>query len=164
MNANFFSIVIMTLFLSVTVSEAQTVSVLEDELSIDVLKWHYSRYPNSQANRWTAMVDKGEIHVTFEFGGNIISAVYDNKGKIKQEKVDLATSIPVSLVHELDEEFANDKYKVTQFVRTTNFSDNSKIYEMEIKSKAQGLVSRKFDSDLIPLAVGDYRTSVSSNN
>ncbi len=164
MKTNFSSFIILALILlGSSTASAQLAPIVEEELGIDLLKWHYARYPNSQENKWFVSAESGNVQVTFLFEGVAITAVYNNKGKIQAEKVDMTTSVPVSLVHELDQEYADDKYKIVQFVKTTNFVEDIQMYEMEIKSKTKGVATKKFDVDLIPLAVSDYSTSVSAH-
>ena len=152
-----------TLLLIIWGSAQAQVEVPEEQLSIDIIKWHYSRYPNSQENHWFMLPESGNVQVSCVYEGALIKATYNSKGRIQSEIKDMTGSIPVSLTHDLDIEYADNKYKVIQFTKLTDFVNDVKMYEMEIKSKLKGVETKKFDADLIPLAISDYRTSVSSN-
>ena len=129
---------------------AQSRVVLEDELSLEVLKWHYFRYPKSVVSQWS-IVEREEAPLfegVFEFGGYETVAVYDAEGIIVEERLEMENSVPISLVHYLDDIYS--KYKITSFLKIEDFVKSEVKYQMALKSKEKGEEVIEFDKNLIP--------------
>jgi hypothetical protein len=124
--------------------------VAEDELGMEVLKWHYTRYPKSIVSKWT-VEEKGGTRFfegVFNFGGYETVAVYNERGVIVEERIEMENNVPVSLVHYLDDIYS--KYKITSFLRKEDFVKSEVKYQMALKSKEKGEEMIEFDKNLIP--------------
>ena len=131
------------------VSRAQVKEVSEDEISINILKWHFHHYPQSTSNVWKVINDGKLFESDFIFEDKAYYVTYSAKGKVLTEVVDLSDEVPVALLAQLDEQY--EKYKVNNFERITNFADETIFYKLEIKSKENGQEELNFDKDLIPI-------------
>ncbi len=125
--------------------------ITEDELGIELLKWHYTRYPKSVASQWSVIEGRGEAPLyegVFSFGGYETVAVYDSEGVIIEEQVEMKDAVPVSLLHYLDDIYS--KYKITSFLKKEDFIKSEVKYQMALKSKEKGEEVIEFDKNLIP--------------
>lgn len=129
------------------IGNAQTL-VAEDDVSFEILKWHFHHYPQSVSKQWMSLGEQA-YRATFDFEGKEVSTVYHQNGKRLSEEVDLTKEIPLSITYYLDERYS--KYKVNDFRKITSFSDELVYYKMELKSKEKGEESLSFDEHLIPV-------------
>lgn len=128
---------------------AQEVTVDESDISFDILKWHYHHYPNSTMSAWK-IVDQGAYYkADFVFNGFDVVTIYSSEGKVLVERIDMAKNVPISLIHHLDGIY--EKYKVKEFDKITDFTNETVYYEMNIKSKEVGEETLNFDEHLIPV-------------
>ncbi|MEQ8473427.1 MAG: hypothetical protein RIC35_19675 [Marinoscillum sp.] len=127
--------------------EAQTV-VLEDEVAFEILKWHFHHYPKSTTKQWMSLGEQA-YRAEFAFDGKEVVTVYLSDGKRLSEEVNLTKDMPLSLTYYLEDKYS--KYKVADFRKITNFSDEMVYYKMEVKSKEKGDETLSFDEDLIPI-------------
>ncbi|MBV6647698.1 MAG: hypothetical protein KI790_19725 [Cyclobacteriaceae bacterium] len=125
-------------------------SVLEDELSIHILKWHYEKYPLSTST-WTKFIDEDgklrfQAKVLLEKEKYI--ATYNTRGNIILEEQLFGKDVPVSISYFLDDNF--DKYRIGSFSRVTKFLEQRVEYVLDLKLKT-GDLTLKFDEDMNPL-------------
>lgn len=142
----------------ITGLNAQERNVPEEEMSFDILKWHYSTYPNSEENKWTEInKDENYYRVRFKFKGHSFLVEYDSKGIITHEVVDLEDNIPVFIAHELDK---YDKYKVNSFLKISDRKENTVMYKLDLKIKSEGQKVLWYDENFIQIPTTDFSKSI----
>ncbi|RED92813.1 hypothetical protein [Marinoscillum furvescens] len=134
------------LFSSVVYAQHTTIS--EDDVSFEILKWHFHYYPKSESLQWVEL-GEGLLKAQVAFEGNVVSIIYNVSGKRLMEEVDLTDNIPVTVSYYLDERY--EKYKVQSFIKYTDFSQDRIAYRMKLKSKQKGAEDLEFDENLIPV-------------
>lgn len=134
------------LFGIISVCDAQVIA--EDDVSFEVLKWHFNHYPNSESQGWYQMSEV-TLRASFAFEGENYNVVYTSSGTRLSEELDMTKSVPLSVVYYLDDKYG--KYKVQEFKRITNFNDEQIYYIMDVKSKDKGEERLSFDEHLIPV-------------
>jgi len=123
--------------------------VAEEDVSFNILKWHYNYYPNSESKQWYTM-GEGAYQVELFFEGKDMTITYTAEGKRLEEMVDLTKNVPVSVSYYLDEKYG--KYKVIEFVKITTFDDDHTGFRLKLKSKDFGDDLISFDQNLVPVS------------
>lgn len=137
---------VFTIAISQQASAQQT--ILEDDVSFNILKWHFHHYPQSTTSQWYAL-GEGLLKVECVFGNNQISVLYNPKGNRLTEEVDMTKSLPVSIEYLLDEKY--EKYKIQDFIKVTNFESEMIIYNLTVKTKERGVINMKFDEHFVAI-------------
>lgn len=147
MKSYFVKLVIVMLLLGVSrIGDAQIIN--EDEVGLQVLKWHFYHYPNSETLKWKRL-EENSLQVDFIFEEKNHQVIYLADGIKSIEKIDLSNDVPISVQYYLDEKYG--KYKVQDFVRITDFEDDQMYYLMSLKVKDKGVETLSFDEHLIPV-------------
>lgn len=127
---------------------AQQKVISEDDVSFEVLKWHFHYYPKSESLQWVEL-GEGLLKSRVNFEGKIVSTIYNTSGRRLMEEVDLTNDVPVTITYYLDDRY--EKYKVQSFVKLTDFAQERVAYRMSVKSKERGVENLEFDENLIPV-------------
>lgn len=144
----------------VTSVYGQEQGVPEDAVSFDILKWHYSYYPNSQNNEWTTVVRTGQqlFRVKFEFKEKRYQAEYDDAGRRLKEVLSLEDNVPVSIDSQLRQ---FEKFKIDSFTKISDLKENRIVYRLDVKVKSEGNKTFWYDENLIQMPNTDFTRSLS---
>lgn len=130
------------------VSMAEAQQMEEAEVPFEILKWHFNHYPNSESQSWQNLNDHALV-AEFTFKEGSYRTVYLMDGKRLSEEMDMTKNIPLSIQYYLDDKYG--KYKVQNFTKVTNFSEEQTYYTMGLKTKANPEEKLSFDEHLIPI-------------
>lgn len=149
--------------LLVTGLRAQEISVSEDEISFEILKWHYSNYPKNEANVWKVLkVDGTDFYrVNFKFEDRNYQAEYNENGDLTHEVIDMEDEVPVSITSELE---VYEKYKIDTFQKISNMKEARVVYKLEVKVKSEGRKVHWYDENYIEMPNTDFTHFISNLN
>lgn len=157
------TVIIIFACLLFTGLNAQERKVSEEEISFDILKWHYSSYPKCTGSQWAILEVEGQnfYRVSFNFQGQDYQAEYDQNGMVVREIINMDDKIPVSIAHRLE---TYEKYKVNSFIKVSDMRAQKIIYKLDIKVKSEGQKVLWYDENLIEVPNTDFSSSISGLN
>ncbi len=123
-----FTRVTLLLLLFFTISSAnvfaQTQTISEQDLSLSVLKWFYSKYPGIDGVEWSETKSKsGEklYQAQFKLDGHDFTSIMNNAGKIMYENKEYdKKDSPVPILDHAESNF--DKFKLVAVHKHTNYT------------------------------------------
>lgn len=133
-------------------SFSQLTYITEQQVSYDILHWHYDRYNNSETSEWYKYsIDGDEYYgVKFSHEGTPYQSIYNSEGMIISEKRIMdEKELPDEITDVLDYRLV--KYKVKEFVIETEFEnrqEKNKHYKVDARTKTGGQVILWFDSQM----------------
>ena len=103
---------------------AQTQAISEQDLSLSVLKWFYSKYPGIEGVEWAeAISQSGEklFQAEFKLDGHDYTAILNKSGKIMYENKEFdKKDSPVPILDHAQSNF--EKFKLVSVHKHTNYT------------------------------------------
>lgn len=139
-------IVLFLCCFTISMSLAQSQSLKEDDLSFEILKWHYAYYPHTTVE-WSQA--GSEFIAEFEEENNGYMVRYNAEGNRIDEVVEMRKNIPVSASYLMEDRYG--KHQVLEFRRYTTYSTKMVTYRAKLKTKDRGQLILTMDEHLTPL-------------
>lgn len=136
---------------------SQGAIIPEDEVSIDIQKWFYLTYPNSEQLKWTDMGVEPKVYkVEFLFENEEYVVHYDDQGYRKMEQKKLSSDLPLAITNYLYDLYP--KFKVNAYYQIADIPKEKIRYKVQVKTKDKGKETIFFDQDYTP-----FETNLVSN-